>query len=157
MIPKGLFLSICLAAAPCVSAETQGRTGFAPPSMPQGVVLDPTLMEALAAIKENRLAGVFSFVDPNQTNVAFANVLLYDHKALKAFVKFSEKRYEKAGAITYWEKQVMLLIVGMSDEKGARPGGRKIPARLLQDVSAMALVPGVDDAQYRTRRLQGER
>jgi hypothetical protein len=157
VILKGLVFSGCLAVVSCVSAAAQGQTGFAPPSMSQGAVLDPTLMEALAAIKENRLAGVFSFVDPNQTNVAFANVLLYDHKALKAFVKFSRERYEKAGAITYWEKQVMLLIVGMSEEKGVLPGGRKISARLMQDVSAMALVPGVNDAQYRTRRLQGER
>lgn len=149
------FLAAFAAAGPAALFAQDSAAGVAPPSMPQGALLSPTLIQALDAIKARRLLGVFSFVDPSRTNVAFANVLLYDRKALKRFVKFAKKRYKAAGAITYWEKQVLLLLVGLNEQRGLPPGVERLSGGLLEAVSEMALVPGVEEDRFRSRRLSG--
>ncbi len=151
------FLSCLLTAMLAVSATlvfAQEATSISPKGMRQGVVLNLTTIEALAGIGKQHLAGVLSFVAPEDTILAFANLLLADHKALKRFVKFGNKRFKIAGAITRWEKQVLLLVVGLNEGKDELPPGmKKVPKGLIAKVSELALAPGVTPDDFRARVL----
>lgn len=67
-------------------------------------MLNLSCVEALAAIDEPRLAGVFSFIPEKDTPQAFADLVMHDRKALKRYVKKLEKDM-KAGGVTTWDHE----------------------------------------------------
>jgi hypothetical protein len=142
--PARLFLSALLLSSFAFTtgeAFAQSRSSGKKPELPKGLVLSETVHDALEAIGAKRLGGVFSYVGEKNLDVAFANLLMADHRALKRFMKFSSKRLKRNGSISIWEKKVMLLVVGMNDQQRLAPGTKRLSSKMMGSVSDLALAP----------------
>jgi len=142
--PARLILSALLLSSFALAtgeAFAQGNSSGEKPALPKGIVLSDTVHDALDAIGATRLTGVFSYVGEKYLDIAFANLLMADHRALKRFVKFSSKRLKRNGSVSLWEKKVMLLVVGMNDQQRLAPGAKRLSSRMMGSVSDLALAP----------------
>jgi hypothetical protein len=147
----GLAAALLAASAAKPAFAQRAPSGVTPPRMSQGAVLNLSLIEALVAVRQQRLSGVFAFVPEDRTGLAFANYMMYDHKALKRYLKYARKIFDKAGAISHWDKRVMLLLVGMVNQAQRPPGVEAVGKKQVSQISELALVPGVPVEELRTR------
>lgn len=76
-------------------------------------IIDLNCMEALVAIEQPKLAGVFSFISEKESTHAFANLLANDKKLQKKFVAKVESDFAKARGITVWDHEVLLNLVSL--------------------------------------------
>ena len=142
-----LFLAGAFARASSNSIE--------PPAMQAGVVLNLNLIEALVAIKSERLGMIFSFVPEDRSALAFANFLMADHKALKMFLGVKERQWKKFKGIARWDKQVFLLLVGMNSQTELPPGIERLPEKLSSRVNELALAQGYELEEMRLQQAGG--
>jgi hypothetical protein len=118
-----------------LAAALAAGAAAAPASEPsvQGGVLDLSCIEALAAIGQPNLAGVFSFISEKDSPAAFADLLVHDHKALRKYVEKAGQDLKAAGGITDWDHDVVMfalsLFAGPLAHTLEKPSG-KILARL---------------------------
>ncbi len=96
--------SLILAAALAAGAAAQTPADPAP-----GGVLNLSCIEALAAIGQPKLAGVFSFVSEKDSPAAFADLVSHDAKALKKYVEKVDQDFRAAGGITGWDHEALLF------------------------------------------------
>ena len=73
-------------------------------------MLNLSCVEALAAIGEPRLAGVFSFVVEKDTPQAFADLVMHDKKALKKYAG-KLKTDMKDGGVTPWDHEAVTFAL----------------------------------------------
>ncbi len=88
----------------------------AEPSAPNTAqMLSLSAVEALVAIDEQRLSGVFSFVAEKDGPAAFADLIAHSKKALKKFVAKAEKDKKIAGGISSWDRDALQYALGIYD------------------------------------------
>lgn len=113
-------------------------------------MLDLSCVEALVAIKESRLAGVFSFVPDKDAPQAFADLLVHDRKALKRYLAKLARDDKQAGGISSWDHQV----VGLALQIYASPiaGTVEKPGSLKGKLEGLSGEPSLSLEQITTRR-----
>lgn len=148
---RGMAAALLAAFAAGAPAAAQDAIGIEPPQMEQGGVLDLSVIEALAALKRPELSGVFAFVPESRTSIAFANLLLADPKSRGRYLKFCEKTHGDAGAVSRWDKQVLLLLVGMNGQGELPVGVKPMSDKDRKRINKLALVPGVAIEELRGR------
>ncbi len=72
-----------------------------------------SLVEALAAIKEPQLAGIFSFVSEKDSPFAFADLIARDRKARRRYLGKLDADRTAAGGLTPWDHQVCASLVNL--------------------------------------------
>ena len=130
-------LAAALWAAPAAAEPLAGTPRYQP--------IAPALTEALAAIEDSALVGVFLFVAPGDAPVAFAAYLLRDHAALKRFVKKVEQDAKRVKVISRWDKLVCLHLVGMGVDSHRPAGGKTLSKKWVARVQDLTLS---QSAQY---------
>ena len=81
---------------------------------PQGAhILDLSCVEALVAVDQARLAGVFSFIAEKDAIPAFADLLARDPKALKKFIEKVEHDFKIATGISRWDRDVLAAVMSL--------------------------------------------
>jgi hypothetical protein len=68
---------------------------------------NPSCVEALVAIGESRLTGIFAFVSEKDSAAAFADFLMRDKSALKKFVAKDEKDLKELQGLSQWDHDVI--------------------------------------------------
>lgn len=113
----------------------------AAPAASQGVI-NLSCVEALTAVGEADLAGVFSFVPEKDSAAAFADLTARNPKALKKFVAKVEADYKAAKGISAWDKAVLRGVLGLYASPLAdtlkKPGGK-----VLSRITELAALPAL--------------
>lgn len=133
---------LLILASTLVAAAAFGE----PPKSMQMINL--SCMEALVAIDQADLAGVFSFIQEKDGPAAFADLVVHDKYALKKFLGKVEKDYKLVAGVSSWDHDVIqfALSIYMSPlaETLHNPGKKVIarmgellaaPARTLQEIA----------------------
>lgn len=115
-------------------------------------MIDLNCIEGLVAIQQPKLAGVFSFINEKDTTHAFAILLAGDKKAFKKFVLKGEADLKKAGAVTVWDHQVLLNVIGLlsSPLPEIEQPGEKLKARAVK----LSLAPTAQLQDIAVKRKQ---
>jgi hypothetical protein len=100
--------TLILAAALATGAAAAPDPGPTP-----GGLLNLGCIEALAAIGQPNLAGVFSFISEKDSPAAFANLIAHDGKALKRYVGKVEGDLKAAGGVTIWDHEALLCVLAL--------------------------------------------
>jgi hypothetical protein len=133
------LMAVCLTfalSAPLCAEQMSGAPRVEP--------LGAALQEALRVVKNESLAGIFMFVDPQDAPAAFAAFLLRDHKALKVFVKRAEKDVKKVRAISRWDKYVFLHMVGFGLDGAMSVSGKNLSKKWIKRIQDLTLVPSLN-------------
>ena len=99
-----LLLSAALWLSPGAYAQQASR---------DAQMLNLSCVEALVAIGQASLAGVFSFIPEKDAPAAFADLLVHDRKALKKFLAKLRKDRKDAGGITTWDHEAVAFAVSI--------------------------------------------
>ena len=95
------------------AALAAGAAAAAAPDPTPGGVLNLSCMEALAAIGQPHLAGVFSFISEKDSPAAFADLIAHDGKALKRYVEKVDQDFKAAGGITTWDHEALMFALAL--------------------------------------------
>lgn len=98
-----VFLSLAMMAAPA-GAQQPGRPA---------TMLNLSCVEALVAIDQANLAGVFSFVSEKDGPLAFADLIVRDKKAMKKFLAKLDKDRKEVQAISTWDREAVIGAVSI--------------------------------------------
>jgi hypothetical protein len=109
-----------VAAAAAANAVHPGGTG----------VVDLSLVEALSAIREPALSGLFSFINEDDAPFAFADLIARDKKARRRYLKKLGKDREAGGGLTRWDHQVCASLVNLYASPLADTFGRPDKKRM---------------------------
>ncbi len=74
-------------------------------------LLNLSCMEALAAVGEEALAGVFSFIKEDDSTVAFADLAVHRRRVMRRYIDKLKKDLKIARGISAWDHQVVLQIL----------------------------------------------
>jgi hypothetical protein len=91
-----------------------------------------SLIEALAAIRQPQLAGIFSFVAEADAPFAFADFLARDKKAMKAYLNKLGDDRKAADGLTDWDHEVCASLVNLYGSPLAATFGVPEPKRMSQ-------------------------
>ena len=105
---KGLLVLAVLGAlaVPGRAGQAGGRPA-ASPAESSGGLLDPSCLEALAALEHTDLAGILSFVPEKDVPSAFADFLVRNHSALRRYLGKLEKDLRGSRGISQWDHGVV--------------------------------------------------
>ncbi|MFH2202844.1 MAG: hypothetical protein ABIJ96_07005 [Elusimicrobiota bacterium] len=134
-LASGLLAAALWATAAAVAEPPRGA-----PRMEQ---LNPSLSEALTAIKQRPLEGAFLFIPAADSSAAMAAYLLRDHATLKRFVRKAEKDIKRVRAITRWDKMVCLHLVAMGVDNAGPDGGPRLSPKWVARVQELTLAQSV--------------
>jgi hypothetical protein len=141
--------SLILAAALAAGAA-RGAAAPAPDPV-SGAVLNLSCMEALAAIGQPHLAGVFSFISEKDSPAAFADLTAHDAKALKRYVQKEDKDFKAAGGITSWDHEALMFVLALYSgplaSTFAKPSGS-----VLTRINELSLAPTLSLEAVAARR-----
>ena len=131
---------------PAAAAQPQRPGNVAPQQsgeMSSGGMVDLSLVEALAAIKEPQLAGLFSFIQPKDAPFAFGDLLARDPKALKRYLNKLDDDKETANGLTGWDHEVCASLVNMYNSPMGAAFGKPDKKRLsrINNCVLAAVVP----------------
>lgn len=122
------------------------------PQLPQQAeIINLNLLEALKAIGEEDMAGVFAFIPAASLPPAMADYLLHRPKALKKFVKKGEADLKAAGGITEWDQQVYVYMLNINGS-GILPEKKMLSKSMLDRVQKLMIAPAMPLAQVTLRR-----
>lgn len=136
-----------------LAAALAAGVAAAPASGPsvQGAVLDLNCMEALAAIGQPHLAGVFSFISEKDSSAAFADLVAHDGKALKKYVEKMDKDFKAAGGVTDWDHEALMFALGLFSGPLAQTL-EKPSSRILARLNELSLAPKLSLEVVASRR-----
>lgn len=125
----------------------------APAAAQQGVI-NLSCLEALGAIGESDLAGVFSFIAEKDSAAAFADLLARNPKALSKFIAKADKDLKAAGGISDWDKTVFQGIAALfaSPLADTLP---KLSAKTLSRLAELGAAPALPLQEITIRRRAG--
>ena len=87
--------------------------GAAPADGVRGGVINLSCMEALVAIEEPGLAGVFSFISEKDAPSAFADFLAHHPKALKKYAAKVDQDLKAAAGVVSWDHEVLMDLLSL--------------------------------------------
>lgn len=117
----------------------------------QPQMINLSLIDALVAIHEEGLAGIFGYIAESNAAPAFAEYLFRTPKALKLFVQKGERDLKETGGISEWDKEVYLYVIGINSN-GTNAGAELLPAKLLDRVATLSLATGLPLSEITMRR-----
>jgi hypothetical protein len=125
--------------------------GAAAPDPAPGGVLNLSCMEALAAIGQPNLAGVFSFISEKDSPAAFADMTAHDAKALKRYVAKVDKDFKAAGGVTTWDHEALMFVLAL--HAGPLAATFQKPSSSVVDrINALSLAPTLSLEAVAARR-----
>jgi len=78
-----------------------------------GQILNLSCLQALVAVDEGNLAGVFSFVPEKDSPAAFADLVVRNPKAMKKYLAMLEKDLKEVSGISAWDHEVLAFAVSV--------------------------------------------
>lgn len=142
MIPA-LLLALALPAAAAPAAQV-------PPPDAAGMV-NLSLVDALSAIKEPQLAGIFSFIPEKYSTFAFADLMARDKKALKRFLGKLSADLKAANGLTVWDHEVCATLVNLYSSP-LSASFEKPDAKLMNRINECVLAATVPLSEIVDRR-----
>ena len=76
-------------------------------------MINLSCVEALVAIGQPELAGVFSYISEKDGPAAFADLLVHNKKAMKKFLAKGEKDLKTAAGISQWDHEAVVAAVSI--------------------------------------------
>jgi len=149
MIPQ-LILACVLPSAAAFAAAAP-RPSPIDAAVDSSGVVNLSLVDALAAIEEPQLGGIFSFIPEKNSTFAFADLLARDKKALKRYLVKLKADLKGAGGLTGWDHEVCATLVNLY----ASPLGasfQKPDAKKMSQVNECVLSQVVSLADVVARR-----
>jgi hypothetical protein len=134
---RSVILAVALAVAALPSARSAPASEASPAT---GGLINLSCMEALAAIEQPALAGVFSFVPEKDSPAAFADLVAHDSKAMKKYVAKLDKDYRAAAGITTWDHDAVMFAISLFSGP-ADPALAKPAAKVLSHLTELSLAP----------------
>jgi len=137
-----LILAVALAAGAAAAPETAPA---------QGGLLNLSCMEALAAIGQPNLAGVFSFIPEKDSPAAFADLIVHEPKSLAKFLTKLDEDFQAAGGVTEWDHEALMYALTLY----SGPLGPTLPKpapKALARINELSLAPKVSLEQLSARR-----
>jgi len=116
------------AAAP---AEAATRAAQEAAQAPNGMI-SLSLVEALAAIKQPNLVGVFAFVSEKNAPFALADLLARDKKSMKLYLEKLDEDFKSANGLTDWDHEVCASLINLYGSPMANTFGAPEPKRMKQ-------------------------
>jgi len=116
-----------------------------------GQLLNLSCMEALVAIDEANLAGVFSFVPEKDGSAAFADLVVHNPKAMKKYLAKVEGDLKAVGGISVWDREALAFALSIY----ASPLGgtlEKPSAKAMARLAELAQAPGLTLGEMTARR-----
>ena len=155
MIRFALALVVASSAAPAFAGTAQAPSAAKPsaPSsaMSSGGLVSLSLVEALAAVKQPQLAGIFSFVSENDAPFAFADLMARDKKAMKRYLEKLDDDRKVANGLTGWDHAVCASLVNLYASPIAATFGAP-DAKAMSKINQCVLVPVVPLEEIAARR-----
>jgi len=142
-----VILALLLAVALPVAAAS---TAELPPPDSAGMV-NLSLIDALAAIRQPQLAGVFSFIPEKYSTFAFADLMARDKKALKHFLGKLQSDLKDAKGLTGWDHEVCATLVNLYASPLSESFG-KPDAKRMKKINECVLAPEVPLSDIVSRR-----
>ncbi|MEK7384195.1 MAG: hypothetical protein AAB262_13030 [Elusimicrobiota bacterium] len=143
-----LLLAVALPAAAASAAEVQ------PPPVSladAGVMVNLSLVDALTAIEEPQLGGIFSFIPDKYSTFAFADLMARDKKALKRYLGKLQSDLKAAGGLTGWDHEVCATLVNLYSSPLS--GSFERPdAKRMSTINECVLAPVVSLSEVVARR-----
>ena len=99
-------------------------------AQPQSGIISLSLIEALSAIKQPELVGIFLFVAEPDGPAAFANFLVRDMKALKRYTEKLEDDRKVAQGLTGWDHEVCANLINFYASSAGGVFGRPDAKRM---------------------------
>ncbi|MDD5629635.1 MAG: hypothetical protein PHU21_11260 [Elusimicrobia bacterium] len=146
-----ILLAAALAAGGVGNVVSAQEPGPAPGPSAQGSVLDLSCIEALAAVGEADLAGVFSFIPEKDLPAAFADLVVNDGKALKKYVAKVGRDFDDAGGITTWDRSALLAVLALYSGPAA-PTLEKPSPKVMARINELSLAATMSLEQVAARR-----
>ncbi len=118
---------------------------------PSTQVLDLNCVDALVAVGESRLAGVFSYVPDKDSSSAFAALLVHDPSVLKKFIAKDEKDLKDAQGVSGWDHAALETAIATFSS----PLGRtleKPSEKAMKRMIALSQAPSLTLEQVTARR-----
>ena len=110
-------------------------------SAPTGMI-SFSLVEALAALHEPQLAGIFSFVSEKNAPFAFADLLARDKKSMKLYLNKLDDDFKAASGLTEWDHEVCASLINLYGSPLAGTFG--VPdAKRMKQINDCMLTPTV--------------
>jgi hypothetical protein len=109
----GLALALPAFAGAPAAARTKSAAPQ-PASRPEATgMISFSLVEALAALHQPQLAGIFSFVAEKDAPFAFADLLARDKDAMKLYLNKLGADIKAAGGLTEWDHEVCASLINL--------------------------------------------
>ena len=157
MLRTALVVAAALAAPAIAGAAAAARPADAAARAAQEAAQAPTgmisfsLVEALAALKQPQLAGVFSFVSEKNAPFALADLLARDKKAMKLYLDKLDDDYKAASGLTEWDHEVCASLINLYGSPMAATFG--LPdAKRMKQINDCMLAPAVPLEQIVAKR-----
>lgn len=109
---------------------------------PVSGLISLSLIEALTAVKEPGLAGVFTYISEANAPTAFADYLARDTKALSRYLDKLDDDRKAANGLTDWDHQVCATLVNFYASPAGGIFGR-LDAKRSSKINQCVLVPVV--------------
>jgi hypothetical protein len=91
-----------------------------------------SLIEALAALHQPQLAGIFTFVAEKNAPFAFADLLARDKKAMKLYLDKLDGDFKAAAGLTDWDHEVCASLINLYSSPMAATFGKPDDKRMKQ-------------------------
>ena len=130
--------SPALAGAPSTAAARAAQEAA---QAPTGMI-SFSLVEALAALKQPQLAGVFAFVSEKNAPFALADLLARDKKSMKRYLDKLDGDYKAAAGLTEWDHEVCASLINLYGSPMAATFG--VPdAKCMKQINDCMLAPAI--------------
>jgi hypothetical protein len=117
----------------------------------QGGVLNLSCVDALVAVGQPNLAGVFAFVPEKDSAAAFADLMAREPKALKKYMRKLDDDIKVAGGITPWDHEAILAVIALLGSPLAETFP-KPPAKLSARLNEISMAQTVSLETVTARR-----
>ncbi|MFI5360737.1 MAG: hypothetical protein ACHQ49_02105 [Elusimicrobiota bacterium] len=151
MIRTALAAAAFALASPALAGAPAAAAAKAPAAL-SGAGCEPTgmislsLIEALTALRQPELAGIFSFVAEKNAPFAFASLVARDKKAMKLYLNKLDGDFKTAAGLTEWDHEVCASLITLySSQLSADP-------KILKRINDCMLAPTVSLEELVLRR-----
>ena len=135
-----------------LAALTMSLAASARADSPQGGhILELGCLEALVAVDQARLAGVFAFIPEKDTLSAFADLLARDPAALKKYVAKVEADLKGAFGISQWDRDALVGVITLYGSPLADTFSKPAP-KVVTRISELTQAPVLPLEQITARR-----
>jgi hypothetical protein len=134
-------LALARHASAAAPAEAATRAAQDAAQAPTGMI-SFSLVEALSAMKQPQLAGVFAFVSEKNAPFALADLLARDPKAMKLYLGKLDADFKAAQGLTEWDHEVCASLINLYGSPMANTFGVPDPKRLKQ-INDCMLAPAI--------------